>query len=265
MNSLSSPIDTARAEAYEKYLVPHVFGPWAEYMVELAQPRLEDHALDLACGTGAATRLVARRTVRTVGVDVDPAMLAVAQRHSDPALSIQWRCSDAGRLDFADGTFDLCLCLQGLQHFAERERAVKEVHRVLKPRGRLVAAVWARIDLNPGLLAVLHALQSEDIDASAFQRPFALGDAAALEAVVRREEFSSIEVRLHERPARFASVEAFLLALSVGSVASREALQNVSQKRWSVFAEQISKELAPFTSAEGLVIPYRAQVAIAAA
>ena len=133
---------------------------------------------------------------------------------------------------------------------------------MLKPGGRLVAVVWAGIEQNPGLFAVLHALQAENIDASAFKRPFSLGDGDALGTLVQGAGFSSVDVEMHERPARFASVQAFLLALSVGSVASREALQKVSQERWAAFAARIEQELSAFTSAAGLVVPYRAYVAI---
>src|SRR5918911_4818590 len=142
MTSSASPMDTTPAEAYEKYLVAPVFGPWAAFIVDLADPQPTEHALDVACGTGAATRILARRVATTTGVDSNPAMLAVARRHC-PANSVDWRCNDAAALELADDVFDLCLCLQGMQHFNQRDRAVKEIRRVLKPHGRLVAAVWA--------------------------------------------------------------------------------------------------------------------------
>jgi SAM-dependent methyltransferase len=206
---------------------------------------------------------VAKRVAKTAGVDINPAMLAVAQQHSEARLSVDWRCSDAGQLAFANGTFDLCLCLQGLQHFPERAHVLGEIRRTLKPGGRFVASVWAGIEHNPGLFAVLHALEVEDIDASAFKRPFSLGDSGALGTLVRQAEFSTVDVQMHERPAHFASVEAFLLALSVGSAASREALQKVPQERWGAFAGRVEQELAAFTFAAGLVVSYRAHVAVA--
>lgn len=264
MSSPASHVDTAAAEAYEKYLVPPVFGPWAEFLVGLAEPRRGERVLDVACGTGAATKLAAQRVGDAVGVDIDAGMIEVARRHRElENFVIDWRCGDACHLDFADATFDLCLCLQGLQHFTERERALEEMRRVLKPSGRLIAAVWARIEDTPGLNAVRLALEAEQIDASAFRRPFALGDPGALEALVRCTGFRRVDVRLHERPACFASVEAFLLALSVGSAASGVALQQVSRERWSAFSAGVQERLARFVRPDGLIFPYRAYVVFA--
>jgi trans-aconitate methyltransferase len=47
------------AEIYERYLVPRFFLPWARDLVEVVAPKPGEHALDVACGTGAVTRLVA--------------------------------------------------------------------------------------------------------------------------------------------------------------------------------------------------------------
>jgi ubiquinone/menaquinone biosynthesis C-methylase UbiE len=265
MSSLSS-VDTAAAEAYERYLVPPVFGPWAEYVVDIAAPRRGEHALDVGCGTGVATRIVANRTGRAAGIDIDPAMIEVARRDDEIANDrIDWRCADACRLDFADAEFDLCLCIQGLQHFVDREQALKEIRRVLKPSGRFVAAVWARIDHTPGLLAILHALEAEHIDASAFRRPFALGDPDALEDLVKCAGFNTVEVRRHEMLARFASIDAFLFALRAGSAASRAALEHVSRDRWSAFAAQVQQRMTQYVGADGVEFPYRAHIVCAVA
>jgi SAM-dependent methyltransferase len=266
VNSPTSTIDTAAAEAYEEFLVPPVFGPWAEFVVGLADPRPGERILDIACGTGAATRPAAQRAGSAVGLDRDAAMIEVARRqHKTASCVIEWRCGNACDLNFANATFDLCLCLQGLQHFSARERALEEMRRVLKSSGRLVAAVWAQIEHTPGLDAVRLALEDEQIDPGAFRRPFALGNPGALESLVNGAGFSDVQVRPHERPAWFASVEAFLLALAVGSAASREALQQVSRERWSAFSAGVQQRLARFVGPAGLVFPYRAHVVLAKA
>ena len=263
MASAGSYTATSAVEAYEKYLVPPVFDPWARLVVELAEPRAGEYVLDLACGTGVATRRAAQRTGKAVGVDISAAMIEVARRHDQPDNGIEWQWGDACSLELADATFDLCLCLQGLQHFSDRERALGHIRRVLKQSGRLVAAVWAHIEETPGVHAVLQAVEAEHIEPGAFKRPFALGDADALRALVTRAGFGDVQVRTQQLPARFASVDAFLLALSAGSAASRDALQRVSTARWSAFAADVERRLAHFVGAEGLVFPYRAHVVIA--
>ncbi len=69
------------AETYERALVPAVFAAWAPLVVALADPRPGERVLDVACGTGVVTRLVAQRvgpTGKVVGLDLNPGMLAVA-------------------------------------------------------------------------------------------------------------------------------------------------------------------------------------------
>lgn len=259
-----SGIHTTAAEAYERYLVPAIFAPWAAFLVDLAAPRLDEYVLDLACGTGAATRFVALKTRRVVGVDTDPAMLEIAQRQRSPeGCTIEWRCGDACRLTFEDRTFDLCLCLQGLQHFSERAAALAEIRRVLKPSGRLVAAVWAAISDMPGLFAVAQSLEARKLDATPFMRPCALGNGAELGALVRSARFSNVEVQTYEKPAFFASVEAFLQALSAGSSASRQAFAQIPGGEWSGFVDEVDRRLSTFVSSDGLVFPYRSHVVVA--
>lgn len=242
-----------------------MFGPWAQHVVALAAAREGECVLDVACGTGVATRIAAQCTGSAVGIDIDPAMIEVARRHDvSDRCRIEWRCADASRLAFDSDTFDLCLCLQGLQHFADRERALAEIRRVLKPTGRFVAAVWADIERTPGLLAVLHALEAEQVDASAFRRPFALGDPEVLEGFVKRAGFTAVHVRQHERSASFASVEAFLLALKAGSAASRDALEHVAHDRWSAFTAAVQDRVTDYVRRDGLELPYRAHIVMAA-
>lgn len=109
-------------------------------MVELAAARPGVRLLDVATGTGAIARLAAARGASVVGVDASTGMLEVA-RTGSPGLDL--RPADACALPFADGAFDVVTCGLALSHFAERERALAEVRRVLRPAGMLVASAWA--------------------------------------------------------------------------------------------------------------------------
>jgi 2-polyprenyl-3-methyl-5-hydroxy-6-metoxy-1,4-benzoquinol methylase len=51
----------ARPQAYEKYLVPALMGPWAEQLVDAAAIAPGEHVLDVGCGTGIVARTAARR------------------------------------------------------------------------------------------------------------------------------------------------------------------------------------------------------------
>lgn len=128
------------AAGYARELDP-TFAGSVERIVELAAARPGVHLLDLASGTGAIARLAAARGASVVGVDASTGMLEVARMRS-PGLDL--RPADACALPFAAGSFDVVTCGLALSHFAERERALAEVLRVLRPGGMLVASAWAK-------------------------------------------------------------------------------------------------------------------------
>ena len=136
------------AEAYERYLVPAFFGPFADRLIELAEPRAADRMLDVACGTGIVARRVASCVARVVGLDLNPAMLEVAWA-ADPA--IEWLAGDAGAMPVPDRSFDLVLCQQGLQFLPDRAAGLRELRRVLAPGGRLAVSPLEGGRAQPGL------------------------------------------------------------------------------------------------------------------
>ena len=92
MESKSQP---PRAVPFQKYVVPAILGPAAERLVEAAGLKPSERVLDLACGSGAATRPAARAVGaggRVLGVDFEEAMLAVARAvPHDEGATIEWR------------------------------------------------------------------------------------------------------------------------------------------------------------------------------
>jgi SAM-dependent methyltransferase len=92
--------------------------------------------LDLACGFGAVTgELVRRSGARVVALDRRHDLPAGAGAEFDGAFRV---AADAGRLPFADGSFDLVFCQFALL-WLDARAAIAEVHRVLRPAGVLVA------------------------------------------------------------------------------------------------------------------------------
>ena len=91
-------------EVYETQLVPAIFEPWAPLLVAQAALRAGERVLDIACGTGVVTRLVAPQVGPTgyvVGLDLNPGMLARARTSPPPeGAAVEWREGDAAALPF---------------------------------------------------------------------------------------------------------------------------------------------------------------------
>ena len=142
-------IRTEAAEIYESTFVPALFGEWATVLVERSGVAPGQAVLDVACGTGVVARAAADRMGRAgqvTGVDLNPAMLAVARRlRSD----IDWRQADAAALDLPDGSFDVVLCQSGLMFFPDVVQALREMGRVAGRTARWASRSGTAGSRNP--------------------------------------------------------------------------------------------------------------------
>ena len=113
-------------------------------MLELCGASAGMTVLDLACGPGNMTRLLAQRVLpggRVLGVDLARGMIALAARDHPPGT--WFAVMDIERLGLSDRAFDAVACGHGLQFAPDLDRALKEAWRVLRPTGVLAASVPA--------------------------------------------------------------------------------------------------------------------------
>lgn len=127
--------------AYEQYLVPVVFRPFAEDLTARAAALHPRRILELAAGTGVLTAnlLAAAPSAEVTATDLNEAMVAFGSTRAPGAV---WRQADAQRLPFPDGGFDLVVCQFGVMFFPDRIEAFTEVRRVLAPGGRFLFNTW---------------------------------------------------------------------------------------------------------------------------
>lgn len=210
----SSDPSRSPAEVYEAMFVPALFGPWGPVVCAAAQVAPGQRVLDVACGTGALTAAVHAAVApagSVVGLDANPQMLAVAQRVHP---QIEWREARAESLPFTDAAFDRVVSQFGMMFFDDRAAALREMWRVLRPRGRLAVAVWDALERSPGYAAFAALLLRlfGDAVADAFAAPFALGDANRLLDLCNAAGLAQAQVARHDRPVRFNSIDALVQA-----------------------------------------------------
>ena len=147
------------ARQYEEALVPRIFRPWAEQLLQGLEAPAGGRVLDLACGTGALARCLneQRPDLELHGLDLSGDMLAIA-RECCPA--VHWREGNALALPWPDAHFDAVCCQQGLQFVPERPAVLDEIHRVLKPGGQLLAACWQPVEENGVYAALLELAEA---------------------------------------------------------------------------------------------------------
>src|SRR5215813_1109174 len=256
------------AEIYERHMVPAIFGPWAEDLVALATPQPGERVLDVACGTGVVARLAAQcvgPSGTVVGLDLNPGMLAVARTAPFPhGAQIEWREGNVSALPLPDWTFDLVLCQQGLQFFPDRPGALREMHRVLGPRGRMALSVWRPMQHSPGFAALATALgRTISPEAAAImQGPFSLGGADDLRTLITGAGFRDLALRSASKALRFPSPEEFVRRYVAATPLSAMVTKASDDARAALLSE-VSAALKSAVDHHGLAFPIEANLALA--
>jgi len=243
----------APAEVYDQRFVPALFAPWAGTVAAAAGVARDHAVLDVACGTGALACEVAPITGAEgciVGLDANPAMLAVARRKPGP---VEWIEGRAERLPFEDARFDRVLSQFGLMFFDDPVKALAEMMRVLRPGGRMAVAVCDGVERSPGYATfarLLDRLFGPEIG-DAFRRPFALGNRRLLEAMCEAAQIPDAAVESHAGTVVFPSIEELVSTERACAWTLGGLLDDAQFARLAAAAED---ELRAFRHADGRVV-----------
>ncbi len=253
------------AEMYERYATQYM-RPWVPDLVGLAELRPGERVLDLACGTGVVARLAATHvgpTGRVTGLDFNAGMLAVARAVPPaPGATLHWVEGSAVAMDLPDASFDAILCQQGLQFFPDKLAALREMHRVLVPGGRVLFSVWK--SASPYNIAAGEALErfvGAEI-ANKYRASRVVPDADALHRMLVESGFHAIQIRPREMIVSLPSIETFVIGhLSSSPVAG--AVAALSEERRAAFAREVKAALQPYADGDGVAIPDEVNIAMA--
>jgi len=184
-------------------------------MLDRAQLRSGERVLELASGPGgvgiAAAPLVAPGGEVVVSdVAVEMTAIAAARASARGLGSVSTRVLDLERIDEPDASYDVVLCREGLMFAPDPARAAREIHRVLRPGGRAVVAVWGPRERNPWLGLVFAAVTAQTgapVPPPGVPGPFSLGSAPALATLLADAGLTAVDVGEVPTPLRASSFE----------------------------------------------------------
>jgi SAM-dependent methyltransferase len=173
------------------------------------------------------------------------------------AASIEFIVSPAAPLAVDDAAFDLVTCQQGLQFFPDRPAAIREMHRALKPGGRVAVAVWREIGFQPYFAAIDTGLREclPEHQAEPYGLPFRWPKASDLATAFSDEGFTDVSLAEVRRSLTFegglrqafAAVAASPVATTVAGLdaAARARLWSAVQRRLAplVIAGQVRTQM----------------------
>jgi ubiquinone/menaquinone biosynthesis C-methylase UbiE len=210
----ASPSDTnwnsfARAHASQKWRKQSAAMGYhlTEAIIEAARVEHGMRVLDIACGTGEpsiSTAALLRGSGDVTGIDISSEPLKIAAERADERglTNLKFQQADAHVLPFADESFHRITSRLGVMFFAEPQRALSEMLRVLKPNGTATLLVWGPMDqpyFQTTIGTVLRLMPGSAIPEEGL-KVFSFAEAGALAGALRQAKFSRIDERFVTLP-----------------------------------------------------------------
>jgi len=188
------------AKSYDTILVPSLFEPWANMLIQENKPWSNRIVLDLACGTGVVTKMLVQNVQpkgRVFALDINTQMLELAKlKCKEWANFIEFIEGSANDMNITNRSIDTVVCQQGFQFFPDKKAAATEIYRVLKPGGKAIISTWCSVEDCEIFGVICETLESiNQSEISKMMRiPFDLMSKHELLASFNEIGFSSIEV-----------------------------------------------------------------------
>ncbi len=214
----ASDWDGANGEYWAKYSKEHerLLGVFDSTLLEAGAVESNDRCLDVGCGTGATTLVLAGRAVdgSAMGLDLSGPMLKIARdtAHRRSVRNVEFVHGDAQVHPFEPSSFDVAVSRMGCMFFGDPAKAFANIGRALRPGGRLAIAVWRAPELNRWITAIDEAFEESPADEAPADSsgytpgPFSLADQNLCASLISNAGFVDVSVDALKIPLAFGNV-----------------------------------------------------------
>jgi SAM-dependent methyltransferase len=243
--------------------------PFRSEALARLKPRPGEHILDLGTGPGEPALTIAREVGskgRVIGVDLSEKMIEIANqvREARNIDNAEFKVMDCSKLMLPDATFDAAISCFGFQIFTNPEKAAAQAYRVLRPNGRILAAVWSTGNKVPFLDVIMGPMleHAEPDETGYLPTPYETGGPGEMIAFLEAAGFQSAEehrvthvMRFDDEPAYLNSI---LKATPIGHSLSEEP-QEVQDE----VLQKTQANLLKWSTPEGILLPAECVISVA--
>jgi SAM-dependent methyltransferase len=228
----------------EYSLIAERLEPAAQAVVELAGVRDSDRVLDVACGTGNAALLAARRGATVVGLDFEPTLLDIARARARNAnLEVDWVEADVQSASLEPAAFPVVVSAFGVMYAPDHDAAAAALARCCAPGARLALAAWTPGSFMPAMGAAVAPYLPPPPPGAA--PPSRWGDQAAVTELLGRHGIRTQTAGVESLSLSFAgSDEAvdFLIRTAGHVLSEQPRLQR--EGRWQLLRDDLAQLVA---------------------
>jgi SAM-dependent methyltransferase len=234
--------------------------PLTEALVEYVQPRAGMQVLDIASGTGEPAISLAALVGaegHVAALDLSEELLEIAKKRAQQRglTNISFHRADAHELPFADGSFDLASCRFGVMFFADVARALRELHRALRPGARVGFAAWGPFDQPYWMSTIGVVLKHAGGPAipPGGQDPFCFSRPGSLSAALRGAGFQQVAEETRRLPWSWLGEPEELWEYSRSvSAPFRPLLERVPGEMWPQIDVEVQAAVRQYARPDGI-------------
>ncbi len=248
---MSSPLAASEpwtlvAAAYDEVIRPAFTNFARRAMAGVGTNGNGRRALDVACGPGTATVLLAEQGYEVDAIDFSDAMLERLRSKLDASgklhgARVRPTFMDGQDLQFGDNTFDVALSMFGLMFFPQRDRGFAEMHRVLRPGGKACVSSWLPLSQAPLMQWLFGALEAitPSPDENAPKREPVLEEPAIFQQEMEAAGFVNVNVKRCTVPASVGNdIDEFWASMVRSSVPIALFRNKVGEQEWPALNEK---------------------------
>ena len=260
------------AEAWYKWstTLNKWLGPATDKMLHMAGISHGHKVLDVAAGAGEqsiSTAKLVGPNGYVLATDISPNILEYAKHVAEQGgfKNIEIAVMDGENLTLEDGSFDVVISRVGLIYFPDQQKALKEMLRVLKPRGKVAAIVYSTPDKNKFFsipVSIIRNRAKLPPPLPGQPGPFSLGTDGVIESAFTKAGFINVRSEVVDSPLRLSSAKECVRFEMESFGALHQMLSSLSEDEKASVWEEIERELQAFEGDNGFTGPCEMIVAV---